>query len=85
MEEGDSMPRKYRHSRAAIHNRESDQWEHLESLPMPVLTPGQIRRKRLELAQEMLTLLLGDTELATRPRQTLQKIYASLGNVRRQL
>jgi hypothetical protein len=33
----------------------------------------------------MLTLLLGDTELASKPRQTLQKIHVSLGTVRRQL
>jgi hypothetical protein len=73
------MPRRYHHSRAAIHNRQSDQWDQLEPLPMPLLTPVEIRRKRIELCEEMLTLLLGDGELGARPRQTLQRIYASLG------
>jgi hypothetical protein len=79
------MPRRYRHSRAAIHDRESANWDDLTPLPMPVLFPGEIRRKRFELMQEMLGLLLGDAELAARPRQTLLKISASLGSVRRQL
>ena len=79
------MPRCSRHSRATIHNRHSGQWDSLEPLPAPVLSQDEVRKKRLELAAEMLTLLLGDDGLGTRPRQTLQKIYASLGSVRRQL
>jgi hypothetical protein len=79
------MPRKYRQSRTVIHNRTSEQWDQLTPLPMPVLTPGQIRQKRLELAQEMLGLLLGDDGLGTRPRQTLERVYATLGDIRRQL
>jgi hypothetical protein len=79
------MPRRYRQSRAAIHDRQSTNWDDLAPLPMPVLSPGEIRRKRLELMQEMLGLLLADGELAPRPRQTLQKIHVSLGTVRSQL
>lgn len=79
------MPRQYRHSRASIHNRESDGWEHLEPRFVAPLTPEQIREKRLELCEEMLSLVLGDGELGARPRQTLTRIYASLGSVRRQL
>jgi hypothetical protein len=54
-------------------------------LHAPLLSPGEIRRKRIELCEEMLTLLMADAELTARPRQALQKIYASLGSVRRQL
>jgi hypothetical protein len=60
-------------------------WESLEPLPAPLLTPGEVRRKRLELAQEMLTLLLGDDGIGTRPRQALLRISTSLGTVRRLL
>jgi hypothetical protein len=75
------MPRKW--SVESLNMSKSS--ENLEPLHAPVLSPGEVRRKRLELAQEMLTLLLGDGELRARPRQTLQKIYASLGSVRHQL
>jgi hypothetical protein len=79
------MPRRqYRHSRAAIHDREGQNWdaEPLYSLP---LSPDQIREKRLELCQEMLGLLLDDTALAKRPRQALERISVSLGDIRRLL
>jgi hypothetical protein len=79
------MPRRYRQSRAAIHDRESANRDHLEPRFVAPLTPDQIREKRLELCEEMLSLLLGDVELAARSRQALQTIYTSLGNVRRQL
>jgi hypothetical protein len=80
------MPRRqYRHSKAAIHDRHGAQWDNLEPLYTMPLSPEQIREKRLELAQEMLTLLLGDGELAKRPRQALQRISTSLGDLRRLL
>jgi hypothetical protein len=78
------MPRRA-HSRATIHNRHSGHWDELEPLSTPVLTPEQIRQKRIELAAEMLALVLDDDELGTRPRRTLQGIFTSLGSVRSQL
>jgi hypothetical protein len=79
------MPRRYRHSKAAIHARESTGWDHLEPLARPLLTPGEIRQKRTELAVEMIELLMADNELVGRPRQVLERIHASLETVRRQL
>jgi hypothetical protein len=81
MAEGDMMARKW----SAESLNMSKSWDSLEPLPAPALSPDEIRRKRIELAEEMLGLLLGDGGLAARPRQTLQKIYANLGSVRRQL
>jgi hypothetical protein len=80
-----SQRRQYRHSKAAIHERESANWDQLEPLSTPPLGPGEIRRKRAELACEMVTLLLGDGELGRQSRQTLERIYTSLESVRRQL
>jgi len=57
----------------------------LEPLSAPLLTPEQIRVKRLELCEEMLGLLLDDDGLASRPRQALLRISTSLGSVRRLL
>jgi hypothetical protein len=74
-----------RHSRAAIHDRQSEQWDHLEPIYMQPLTPRQVQEKRLELIVELVELVLRAGELARQPRQTLQRIYASLGTVRRQL
>jgi hypothetical protein len=79
------MPRKYHHSRTAIHARESTGWDSLEPLARPLLTSGEIRQKRAELAVEMIELLLADGELAGRPRRTLEQVFASLGSVRRLL
>ena len=78
------MPRRYRHTRAGIHDRGLD-WERLEPLYTLPLSPDEIRVKRIELCEEMLTLLLDDAELARQPRQTLQRIYASLGAIRKVL
>jgi hypothetical protein len=79
------MPRRqYRHSRAAIHDREGQNWD-AEPLYSAPLSPDQIRQKRVELCEEMLTLLLGDDGIESRPRQTLQRIYTSLGSIRGQL
>jgi hypothetical protein len=79
------MPRRqYRHSKASIHNRQSD-WDQLEPLYTLPLSPDQIREKRIELAQEILGLLLADTALAKRPRQALERISVSLGDIRRLL
>jgi hypothetical protein len=50
-----------------------------------VLTPGEVQRKRLELAAEMVELLLSDDELVGRPRRTLEQIYVSLGHLRGQV
>jgi hypothetical protein len=75
------MPRKW--SAESLNMSKSS--DSLAPLPAPVLSPDEVRRKRLELAQEMLTLLLGDGELASRPRQALRKISTSLGTVRRLL
>jgi hypothetical protein len=60
-------------------------WNSLEPLPAPLLTESEVRRRRLELCEEMLQLVLADGGLAARPRQTLVRIHASLGTVRRQL
>ena len=51
----------------------------------PVLTPEQVRQKRLELAQEMLMLLMADGELGKRPRAVLERISGSLADIRRLL
>lgn len=59
--------------------------DNLEPLPAPLLTASEVRRRRLELAEEMVQLVLAGDELAARPRQVLQKVFASLGTVRRQL
>jgi hypothetical protein len=85
VEEGNNMPRRYRHSRAAIHDRQSEQWDHLEPLFAQPLTPRQVQEKRLELIVELVELVLTEAELARQPRQTLKRIYTSLGNVWRQL
>jgi hypothetical protein len=76
------MPRSYRHSRATIHNHQSNGWDQLEPLASLPLSPDQIREKRIELVEEMLGLLLADTELARQQRQALTRISASLGAVR---
>jgi hypothetical protein len=57
----------------------------LEPLPTPLLTPEQIRVKRAELAAEMVELLLGEENLKAKPRRTLEGIYSSLRQFRRQL
>jgi hypothetical protein len=54
-------------------------------LHAPLLSPGEVRRKRIELAQEMVELVLGEENLKARPRRTLEGIYSSLRQFRRQL
>jgi hypothetical protein len=78
------MPRRYRHSLARTHRRESASWDQ-EPLPAPLLTPEQIRVKRAELAAEMVELLLQEESLKARPRCTLEGIYSNLRQFRRQL
>jgi hypothetical protein len=60
-------------------------WGRLQPLPAPLLTQREVWQRRLDLAEEMITLLLGESALTARPRQTLERIHASLGTVRRQL
>jgi hypothetical protein len=57
----------------------------LEALPTPVLTPDQVRRKRAELACEMVQLILGEATLKAKPRRVLEGVYNGLRQFRRQL
>jgi hypothetical protein len=43
----------------------------------PMLTEREVWQRRLDLAEEMITLLLGEAALTARPRQTLERIHAS--------
>jgi hypothetical protein len=60
-------------------------WGELEPVYAPVLTESEIRLRRLELAAEMLELVLSEDSLPTKPKRTLQGIYSSLRQFRRQL
>jgi hypothetical protein len=60
-------------------------WGELEPLAAPSLSAEQIRAKRAELACEMVELLLGEANLRGKPRRTLEGIYSSLRQFRRQL
>jgi hypothetical protein len=77
------MPRGHKWSVESLNMSKSS--DSLEALPAPLLSPGEVRKKRLELAQEMLMLLMGDDALGKRPRAALQRISVSLGDIRRLL
>jgi uncharacterized tellurite resistance protein B-like protein len=48
------------------------------------LTPRQVQEKRLELAAEMLELVMSDGEdLARKQRQTLKRLSEAVENLRR--
>ena len=77
------MPRGHKWGAESLNMSKSS--DSLEPVYAPVLSPEQVRQKRAELACEMVQLLLDDTELGKRPRQALQKISISLGDIRRLL
>jgi hypothetical protein len=61
------------------------QWAAIEPLTPVPFTPQQIMVKRLELAEEMLTLIVQDgVDLARTQRRTLTRITAMLSGLRRQ-
>jgi hypothetical protein len=83
VEEGNNMPRTRTWSAESRNPGKS--WGELTPIYTPQLTDDEIRQRRLELAQEMVELMLADGALASRPRQALVRIHTSLGIIRRQL
>jgi hypothetical protein len=75
------MPRKW--SAETVNPGKS--WGELEPIYSAPLTPRDIALRRWELAAEMVELMLGDGELAKRPRQALQRISGNLADIRRWL
>ena len=66
-------------------SRQSRSYEALEPLPFPILTPEQIQGKRLELAAEMLELVLTDgQDLPGSQRRTLRRLSEGLADLRLQ-
>jgi hypothetical protein len=51
-----------RHSRSSVHNRTCPNRDNLQPLAHPLLTPREVQTKRVELAAEMLVLILRDGE-----------------------
>ena len=77
------MPRGYRWGVESLNMSKSS--DSLEPVYAPVLSPAEVRRKRLDLCEEMLSLLLGDGELGKRPRAVLERISGNLASVRQLL
>jgi hypothetical protein len=60
-------------------------WDSLGPVFAPVLTEGEILVRRLELASEMVELVLGEDNLAAKQRRTLEGIYSRLRQFRGQI
>jgi hypothetical protein len=75
------MPRKW-----GVESRNPGKsWDSLQPVFAPVLSEGEIRLRRLELASEMVELVLGEDNLAARQRRTLESIHGRLRQFRSQL
>jgi len=77
--------RQRRHHFANRHNRESATWDQLEPLAAPPLSAAEIQAKRLELAADMVQLVLQDAvDLAAGERRTLRKLSEALEGFKHQ-